>query len=97
MEWVLCKMAEEAEFFGDVVPPKLKTPFVLRTPEMSAMHHDTSPDLRVVGSKLKDIFGVWFVCSFAQALPRNCNGNQMVHIFSFTLMKSTFTLMEECV
>ncbi|KAI3917732.1 hypothetical protein MKW98_021494 [Papaver atlanticum] len=55
---VLCKMAEEAEFFGDVVPPKLKTQFILRTPEMSAMHHDTSPDLRVVASKLKDIFGI---------------------------------------
>lgn len=25
---------------------------------MSAMHHDTSPDLRVVGSKLKDILEV---------------------------------------
>ncbi|KAI3873296.1 hypothetical protein MKX03_000943 [Papaver bracteatum] len=51
---VLCKMAEEAGFFGDVVPPKLKTPFTLRTPEMSAMHHDTSTDLRVVESKLKN-------------------------------------------
>ncbi|XP_026419083.1 hexokinase-1-like [Papaver somniferum] len=55
---VLCKMAEEAGFFGDIVPSKLKTRFVLRTPEMSAMHHDTSPDLAVVGSKLKDIFGI---------------------------------------
>lgn len=26
---------------------------------MSAMHHDTSPDLRVVGSKLKDILEVY--------------------------------------
>lgn len=25
---------------------------------MSAMHHDTSPDLKVVGSKLKDILEV---------------------------------------
>ncbi|KAI3925545.1 hypothetical protein MKW92_047972 [Papaver armeniacum] len=55
---VLCKMAEEAGFFGDIVPPKLKTPFTLRTPEMSAMHHDTSADLRVVESKLKDVFGI---------------------------------------
>ncbi|KAI3894163.1 hypothetical protein MKX03_003720 [Papaver bracteatum] len=55
---VLCKMAEEAGFFGDIVLPKLKTPFLLRTPEMSVMHHDTSPDLRVVESKLKDIFGI---------------------------------------
>ncbi|KAI3883048.1 hypothetical protein MKW92_009628 [Papaver armeniacum] len=58
MEWVLCKMAKEAGLFGDIVPPKLKTRFILRTPEMSAMHHDTSPDLRVVESKLKDIFGI---------------------------------------
>ncbi|KAL6274582.1 hypothetical protein ACE6H2_025274 [Prunus campanulata] len=55
---VLCKMAEEASFFGDVVPPKLKVPFILRTPDMSAMHHDTSSDLRVVGSKLKDILEI---------------------------------------
>ncbi|KAI3941377.1 hypothetical protein MKW98_001418 [Papaver atlanticum] len=55
---VLCKMAEETGFFGDIVPPKLKTRFILRTPDMSAMHHDTSLDLRVVESKLKDIFGI---------------------------------------
>ncbi|CAA3023712.1 hexokinase-1 [Olea europaea subsp. europaea] len=52
---VLLKMAEEAAFFGDEVPPKLKIPFILRTPEMSAMHHDMSSDLRVVANKLKDI------------------------------------------
>ncbi|GJT16466.1 hexokinase-1-like protein isoform X1 [Tanacetum coccineum] len=40
------------------VPPKLKVPFVLRTPEMSAMHHDTSPNLRVVQSILKDTLEV---------------------------------------
>ncbi|KDO66582.1 hypothetical protein CISIN_1g010895mg [Citrus sinensis] len=55
---VLCRMAEEANFFGDTVPPKLKIPFILRTPHMSAMHHDTSPDLRVVGKKLKDILEI---------------------------------------
>ncbi|XXG57356.1 hypothetical protein AAC387_Pa03g4530 [Persea americana] len=55
---VLHRMAEEAAFFGDTVPPNLKVPFILRTPDVSAMHHDTSPDLRVVGSKLKDIFGI---------------------------------------
>lgn len=55
---VLCKMAEEAAFFGDTVPPKLKIPFILRTPDMSAMHHDTSSDLRVVGKKLKDILEI---------------------------------------
>lgn len=55
---VLCKMAEEAAFFGDTVPPKLKVPFILRTPHMSAMHHDTTSDLRVVGSKLKDVLEI---------------------------------------
>ncbi|XP_062148376.1 hexokinase-1-like [Alnus glutinosa] len=55
---VLCRMAEEADFFGDAVPPKLKIPFILRTPDMSAMHHDTSSDLRVVGSKLKDVLEI---------------------------------------
>ncbi|KAK4482006.1 hypothetical protein RD792_012922 [Penstemon davidsonii] len=55
---VLLKMAEEAFFFGDEVPAKLKIPFILRTPEMSAMHHDTSSDLRVVGNKLKDTLDI---------------------------------------
>lgn len=55
---VLCKMAEEAGVFGDIVPPKLLTPFTLRTPDMSAMHHDTSHDLKVVASKLKDVLGI---------------------------------------
>ncbi|GKV11797.1 hypothetical protein SLEP1_g23018 [Rubroshorea leprosula] len=55
---VLCKMAEEAAFFGDTVPPKLKIPFILRTPDMSAMHEDTTPDLKLVGSKLKDILEI---------------------------------------
>ncbi|KAK4760734.1 hypothetical protein SAY87_005627 [Trapa incisa] len=55
---VLQRMAEEAAFFGDTVPPKLKTPFILRTPDMSAMHHDTSSDLDVVGKKLQDILEI---------------------------------------
>ncbi|XP_047307786.1 hexokinase-1-like [Impatiens glandulifera] len=55
---VLLRMAEEAAFFGDTVPPKLKIPFVLRTPHMSAMHHDSTPDLKVVASKLKDVFEI---------------------------------------
>ncbi|KAM0034675.1 putative hexokinase [Helianthus debilis subsp. tardiflorus] len=55
---VLYRMANEVALFGDTVPPKLKTHFILRTPEMSAMHHDTSPDLNVVGEKLKDILEI---------------------------------------
>ncbi|KAI3855317.1 hypothetical protein MKX03_026970 [Papaver bracteatum] len=55
---VLSKMAEEAGFFVDTVPPKLKTRFILKSPEICAMHHDTSRDLIVVGSKLNDIFWI---------------------------------------
>ncbi|PKA54585.1 Hexokinase-1 [Apostasia shenzhenica] len=55
---ILLRLAEEASFFGDTVPPKLLVPFILRTPDMSAIHHDTSSDLRVVASKLKDILGI---------------------------------------
>ncbi|KAK4395193.1 Hexokinase-1 [Sesamum angolense] len=55
---VLLKMAQEASLFGDTVPPKLKSPSILRTPDMSAMHHDQSADLRVVASTLKDVFEI---------------------------------------
>ncbi|KAK6911992.1 Hexokinase, C-terminal [Dillenia turbinata] len=129
---VLYRMAEEAAFFGNAVPPKLKQPFILRyikhidieavqistddgnenmrydfgdtlvvdacikvilrtiahflimlemdvvasekigfvkkvdeslldkfkTPILSAMHHDTSPDLRVVGAKLLEVLEI---------------------------------------
>ncbi|XP_052198871.1 hexokinase-1-like [Diospyros lotus] len=55
---VLCRIAEEAAIFGDAVPPKLKIPFILRTPDMSAMHHDASSDLKVIGSKLKDVLEI---------------------------------------
>ncbi|XP_039118973.1 hexokinase-1-like [Dioscorea cayenensis subsp. rotundata] len=55
---VLLKLAERAALFGDVVPPKLNEPFILKTPAMSAMHHDTSWNLRVVGRKLKEILGI---------------------------------------
>ncbi|KAK4765117.1 hypothetical protein SAY86_026207 [Trapa natans] len=55
---VLLRMAEDAAFFGDTVPPKLKIPFILRTPDMSAMHHDESRDLEVVGKKLQAILEI---------------------------------------
>ena len=35
--------------------------YVCRTPDMSAMHHDSTPDLKVVASKLKDVLEVHFV------------------------------------
>ncbi|KAL5662567.1 hypothetical protein ACJX0J_029692, partial [Zea mays] len=54
---ILLKLAHDASLFGDVVPTKLEQPFILRTPDMSAMHHDSSHDLKTLGSKLKDIVG----------------------------------------
>ncbi|KAE8705168.1 Hexokinase-1 [Hibiscus syriacus] len=55
---VLCWLAQEAAFFGDTVPPKLKVPFALGTPAISAMHQDTSPDLKVVSNRFKDLFEI---------------------------------------
>ncbi|XP_074563849.1 hexokinase-2-like [Curcuma longa] len=55
---VLLRLAVEAALFGDSVPPQLEVPFVLRTPVMSAMHHDTSADLKVVGAKMQDFLGI---------------------------------------
>ncbi|CAD5165585.1 unnamed protein product [Musa acuminata subsp. malaccensis] len=55
---VLLRLSKEASFFGDSVPPKLEVPFILRTPVMSAMHHDTSADLKVVGKKLNEVLGI---------------------------------------
>ncbi|XP_051119743.1 hexokinase-1-like [Andrographis paniculata] len=55
---ILLKMAEEASFFGDKIPAKLKIPLTLSTPEMSSMHHDKSPDLHVVKDKLKSILEI---------------------------------------
>ncbi|CAL0309175.1 unnamed protein product [Lupinus luteus] len=54
----LLKMAEEANFFGDTVPPKLAIPFILKAYEMAAMNHDSSSDLKVVENRLRDIFEI---------------------------------------
>jgi len=52
-----------------------------RTPDMSAIHQDTSSDLKVVGNKLKDILEVWmlsdhveykYACLFAHLDHVNC-------------------------
>ncbi|XP_031491499.1 hexokinase-1-like [Nymphaea colorata] len=55
---ILWRMAEEAALFGECLPSQLKKPFILRTPVMSAMHHDSTHDLRIVGEKLKDVLGI---------------------------------------
>ncbi|KAI9164759.1 hypothetical protein LWI28_001485 [Acer negundo] len=54
---VLLKMAQETALFGDV-PPKLMVPYLLRSPDMAAMHQDTSEDHEVVNEKLQEIFGI---------------------------------------
>ncbi|KAJ4790839.1 Hexokinase [Rhynchospora pubera] len=55
---VLLKVSEEFPIFGDIIPPKLEAPFILRTPQMSAIHHDSSLDLKVVAKKLKETLGI---------------------------------------
>ncbi|KAI4963426.1 hypothetical protein ZWY2020_014109 [Hordeum vulgare] len=50
---ILLQMAQEAALFGDNIPPKLETPYILKTFHMLVMHHDASPDLKTVGIKLK--------------------------------------------
>ncbi|GMI67231.1 hexokinase-like 3 [Hibiscus trionum] len=55
---VLVRMAQEAALFGKTVPPKLLIPFLLRSPDMAAMHQDTSEDREVVHEKLKEVFGI---------------------------------------
>ncbi|KAL6607721.1 hypothetical protein ACP70R_040784 [Stipagrostis hirtigluma subsp. patula] len=51
---VLLKIALQSTLFGNVNHTKLKTRFLLRTPDISAMHHDETPDLSVVAEKLAD-------------------------------------------
>nr|ACG37858.1 hexokinase-1 [Zea mays] len=51
---VLLKIASQSSILGDVSHTNLKTRFSLRTPDISAMHHDGTPDLRVVADKLAD-------------------------------------------
>ncbi|XP_044976927.1 hexokinase-9-like isoform X1 [Hordeum vulgare subsp. vulgare] len=55
---ILLQMAQEAALFGDNIPPKLETPYILKTFHMLVMHHDASPDLKTVGIKLKEIFEI---------------------------------------
>ncbi|KAL8472813.1 hypothetical protein ACS0TY_029870 [Phlomoides rotata] len=55
---ILLKMADETALFGDSVPPKLATPYLLRSPDMAAMHQDTSENYEVVEEKLNKIFEI---------------------------------------
>ncbi|CAM0145228.1 unnamed protein product [Urochloa decumbens] len=60
---ILLKMAQEDSLFADnYVPPKLESPYVLSTLHMLMMHQDTTPDLKTVGIKLKEILGIESTC-----------------------------------
>ncbi|KAL3525550.1 hypothetical protein ACH5RR_013922 [Cinchona calisaya] len=55
---VLLKIAQETALFGDSLPTKLTIPYSLRSPDMAAMHQDTSEEYEVVDEKLKEIFEI---------------------------------------
>nr|KYP53157.1 putative hexokinase-like 2 protein [Cajanus cajan] len=55
---VLLKLAKETALFGSSVPPKLMTPYLLRSFDMAAMHQDTSEDREIVGEKLREVFEI---------------------------------------
>ncbi|CAF2067311.1 probable hexokinase-like 2 protein [Brassica napus] len=55
---VLLRMSVESALFGDIVPPKLKTPYILGSPDMAAMHQDISEDRDIVNKKVKEVFGI---------------------------------------
>lgn len=57
---VLLKMAKETALFGETVPAKLKTPYILRSPDMAAMHQDTSENRDTIQEKLMEIFGITY-------------------------------------
>ncbi|KAH1079991.1 hypothetical protein J1N35_019752 [Gossypium stocksii] len=65
---VLVRMAQEAALFGQSVPPKLLIPYLLRSPDMAAMHQDTSEDREVVHEKLKEIFGITSLTTMTREL-----------------------------
>jgi len=51
---VLLKISLHSSIFGNIDHAKLKTHFLLRTPHISAMHHDETPDLKIVAEKLEE-------------------------------------------
>lgn len=55
---LLLKLAEDASLFGDEIPSRLRKQYVLTTPNISAMHQDTSSDLKLVEITLKNVFGI---------------------------------------
>ncbi|XP_006643859.1 hexokinase-8 [Oryza brachyantha] len=55
---VLLKLSLQSGIFGDIDDSKLKAHFHLRTPHISAMHHDETPDLNIVAEKLHQILQI---------------------------------------
>uniref|UniRef100_A0A0E0JF27 Phosphotransferase n=1 Tax=Oryza punctata TaxID=4537 RepID=A0A0E0JF27_ORYPU len=55
---VLLKLSLQSGIFGAIDNSKLKTHFHLRTPHISAMHHDETPDLKIVAEKLHQILEI---------------------------------------
>jgi len=51
---VLLKISLHSSIFGNIDHAKLKTHFLLRTPHISAMHHDETPDLKIVAEILEE-------------------------------------------
>lgn len=51
---VLLKLSLQSEIVGEIDHAKLKTHFHLRTPHISAMHHDETPALKIVAEKLEE-------------------------------------------
>lgn len=51
---VLLKISADSSIFGNIDQTMLKTHFLLRTPHISAMHHDATPDLKIVADKLEE-------------------------------------------
>ncbi|XP_078439797.1 hexokinase 3 [Wolffia australiana] len=54
---ILLKMSEDNALFGDSIPEKLTSPFVLSTPSLCAMHQDNTNDLSTVGTILTEAIG----------------------------------------
>ncbi|CAO2814753.1 unnamed protein product [Amaranthus hypochondriacus] len=55
---ILLQLAQDALFFGDIIPLKLKQHYILGTDIVSAMHSDKSTDLSVVKKYLEDILEI---------------------------------------
>ncbi|KAJ7297531.1 hypothetical protein O6H91_Y050800 [Diphasiastrum complanatum] len=55
---LLLKLAREADFFGENVPPKLTMSFILSTPNICSLHQDDSSDLQMVAKTLEEVLEI---------------------------------------